>query len=252
MLVAMLLISFSGCGNNKNHTVSEEKKKLKWPESGIAELLPKPKFEFGKVNTDSSDFLSVYCYDVSADAFDDYVEECKKYGFTENYTKTGTGYHAYNIDKYHLSLFYDKYEYQMDINFRAPDEDDINSEIESSVISNSVLESIAPEEEPSIEPSIEIVTPEPSIEPTKEVKKTNSNFRKWVDDYEKFMNKYCEFMKKADYSSPSYLKDFADLMSKYEKFIEDSEKLNEDDYSIDDWKYYMDAQMRILDKISKI
>ena len=48
------------------------------------------------------------------------------------------------------------------------------------------------------------------------------------------------------------LKQYAKLAEEYAEFIKTTDELNESDYSVDDWKYYLDAQTRITQKLTEI
>ncbi len=80
----------------------------------------------------------------------------------------------------------------------------------------------------------------------------DTSFRDWVDSYEEFMNEYVEFMKTYDGTNVTQLKQYAKLAEEYAEFIKTTDELNESDYSVDDWKYYLDAQTRITQKLTEI
>jgi hypothetical protein len=104
-------------------------------------------------------------------------------------------------------------------------------------------------EEPA-EPNSEIEDSEDSSE--EDTTSENVDFREWVDSYEEFMNKYMDFMENYDASDTSALLEYAELMNEMVEFTEDTENLNEDDYSVADWAYYMEAYARIMDRMSKL
>ena len=81
---------------------------------------------------------------------------------------------------------------------------------------------------------------------------SSAEFRKWVDDYEKFINDYVDFMNNYNPSDMSQLSKYTQLMKDYNKWIADTGKLNERDYTTDDWAYYLAAQARVTQKLTEV
>ena len=92
-----------------------------WPTTGLAAGLPKPISNLGKVIYEDAEEVSILVYVESKNEFDLYVEECKKYGFTEDheyyFTDNRNGwYEADNKNGCHLDLNYsDRYYKKMEI-----------------------------------------------------------------------------------------------------------------------------------------
>ncbi len=78
-----------------------------WPTSGLATLLPQPESNYGEVQTNSSDSLSVNVHKTDASAYDSYVDACKEKGFTEDVTSFSGSYTAYdsNGNRVHISYY---------------------------------------------------------------------------------------------------------------------------------------------------
>lgn len=66
------------------------------------------------------------------------------------------------------------------------------------------------------------------------------------------MNKYIDFMATYDASDTTALGEYSELMSEYAQYMDKTNNLKEDDYSLSDWAYYMEAQARITEKMNKI
>ncbi len=79
----------------------------------------------------------------------------------------------------------------------------------------------------------------------------STDFRKWVDDYEKFMNEYCDFMEGYNPSDYIQLARYTQLLGEYSKWVADTEKLEEKDYSAEDWAYLLAAEARVAERVSK-
>ena len=99
----------------------EDMMEFVWPVGGLAAKLPQPESELGRVISDDTEQISILVYVDSKNVFDNYVEECKSYGFTENHdyyfmdNKNGW-YEADHKDGYHLDVSYDdRYYKKMEI-----------------------------------------------------------------------------------------------------------------------------------------
>lgn len=108
---------------------------------------------------------------------------------------------------------------------------------------------VAPATEPArTEPTAE-EDPSTEPEPLEDV-----DFRAWVDSYEEFMFRYADFLEKYTNSgSPiSMLSDYSRIMIEYGEYLDQMDRLNTDDLSAADLTYLSAAQLRVLDRLSKI
>ena len=92
---------------------------ITWPDTGPGALLPTPTSLKGKIDSESSDKLYVHIGNTSREDFEKYIAECKKKGFTEDYSKTDDRYTANNPDGYKLSVEYEGFNI-MEIYILAP------------------------------------------------------------------------------------------------------------------------------------
>ena len=101
-------------------TDSIETGKIVWDDIILNDVLPKPKGTTGIVviNTDSS--LSIDIHKQSKEEYNNYMNECKKKGFTIDIERNGTSFDAYNKDGYKLSLDYREYSEEFDIDLETP------------------------------------------------------------------------------------------------------------------------------------
>ena len=124
-----MVSSAAGIASSQAERVREEKE-FKWPNSALAQLLPTPKSHFGKVTRDSADCLTVDVAKTTQADFDEYVEQCREKGFTENYEKSEFTYDADNADLFHLHIYYYDSLSEMNITLEAPAEDTTAEETE--------------------------------------------------------------------------------------------------------------------------
>ena len=111
------------------------------------------------------------------------------------------------------------------------------------------------EEQSDAEPTEESETESSQESKAESEVQNDAGFRAWVDSYEEFINEYVDFMKKyeeSDGTDLSLLADYATIMSKYTEYLEKTDGIDEDELSAEDWAYYMEAEARILKKLSEI
>lgn len=258
LVVIVLLIMIAYISASKRE---EESRKVEysWPKSGIATLLPEPESEYGDINSDSETFFSIDIYEVSQNEFNDYVERCKEEGFTVDYHGSSSSYQADDAEGNSLSLYYYESREELSITIRAFEEaeqdlteNDVNTEAE---------EDTSVEDDISAETGSETLSEEDANTDTLEEAETETaiendmEFRAWVDSYEEFMNEYVDFMVKfneSDGTDLTLLADYSTIMAKYTEFMEQTENINEDELSAEDYKYYVDAQARVLVRLNEI
>lgn len=79
---------------------------IKWPDTPLGGLLPKPEYKNGCINENSEDLLSMDLGGISADKYKDYVAEVKKAGYVYNEDESEKHYSAENEDGYRLTADY--------------------------------------------------------------------------------------------------------------------------------------------------
>ena len=254
VVIAIAIIGgISQCGGEKK----EEVHQLNWPDSGLAAMLPEPGTDKGEVSMDSEDYLSVDLEQRSEDDFNKYVEACKEKGFTVDYSSSSSSYYADNEDGYHLSLFYAEGRDEISIQLSAPSEEEPETEAKDP--------EPAPEETDSEETTPEQDTaPEQDAAPeessqteseTNDDASAGSDYRAMVDEWEAFMNKYCDFMETYNSDSGNVVGmalDYADMMSQYSDWAEKMDAVDDSDLSAEDIQYYIDAQNRINKRLLEI
>lgn len=258
LAIIVLLIIISSISNSIEEA-KEKKEKYVWPSTGIATLLPQPESEYGKINSESSTYFSINLFNISVDEYNTYVDKCKEYGFMVDYYSTSSSYYADDEKGNRISLyFYDKKK-EMSIDISAHQEEkekeDISEENANTINTDDIIveETESEENNENVE---DIKNEESETEEKKDVSSSNdTEFREWVDSYEDFMDEYVDFMKKYNESENAdftLLLEYAAIMEKYEKFLKETEEINEDELSVEDYKYYLDAQMRITKRLSEL
>lgn len=94
--------------------------KINWNDVVMGEVLPEPKKKKGNISTNSDKYLSVYIKKISKEDYKDYVEECKKKGFTVDSKNDTNSYDAYNSKGYKLRIYYSDYSKEYNISLDAP------------------------------------------------------------------------------------------------------------------------------------
>lgn len=79
---------------------------IKWPDTPLGGLLPKPEYKNGCINENSEDLLSMDLGDMSADKYKDYVAQIKKAGYVYNEDENEKHYSAENEDGYRITADY--------------------------------------------------------------------------------------------------------------------------------------------------
>ena len=178
------------------------------------------------------------------DEYREYIEACKKYGYTNNMNNNTSSFSAKNEEGYSLHLYYDENDKKYSISLSKPKKESTSEETKEETIET-------PKEE----------KPKTTETPKEEKPKTDTdnnglrpNFKKAMDDYEAFMNEYVEFMKKysANPSDTSLLKDYTNYMTKYSKAMESFEKWDEEDMNDAETKYYLEVQTRVNNKLLEV
>ena len=96
---------------------------LRWPQSDIAALLPKPDSSRGYTYWEASYGFDIDVGDYTLEQFNEYVAECMNMGFTVDYHANPHSFSAYNSDGYDLYLYYYEDDGIMNINISAPKEE---------------------------------------------------------------------------------------------------------------------------------
>ena len=81
--------------------------KLVWPTTKVADLLPKPKSDYGQISSASDSCVIVYVGNMTISDFKDYVNECMEKGFTKDISQTDKHFHADDKKGNHVRVDYE-------------------------------------------------------------------------------------------------------------------------------------------------
>ena len=269
ILGIIALVVLAGFINSKMDDVKEQKEKnaerhqeLKWPkDSALAQMLPTPDAKYGEVSNDSSDYLSVYIYDMNKKEFQEYVSKCKDEGFTVNYSGSDTHYSAENNNGYELMLSYSDYDGEEvkisvstidDENDQNSDEDKLNNSDDT--ISDSSDKPNENNNDKSNTDKNDKSNSDSSDKDNKSDSGVSPDFKKAMDSYEKTIDDYVKFMKKYSESdnSLSMAADYAKYFKQYTDTMEKLDNIDEDSLSDEDLAYYIKVSGRITEKLADV
>ena len=69
--------------------------------------------------------------------------------------------------------------------------------------------------------------------------------KEYLDAYEAFMNKYCDFLQNYDASDLSALTEYMSMLQEYATFAEKVDAMDETTMTDADYKYYIDVLARV-------
>lgn len=212
-----LSIYYSGGNIELTLEAPEKMENITWPTTGLGAILPSPKSNTGKVNSDSSDTFRIHMGNMTIDDFNSYIENCKAKGFTIDYNKQEKNYSAKNSEGYRLSLQY--------LGFNTVD----------------ILIQVPSENKPSN-----------NSNNTDDIRK---DFKEAMDKYETFIDEYVAFMKKYKNSNGADLNlinDYTKYLEKYTEMLESFEKWESSDMTTKEAAYYLEVQTRVSKKLLEV
>lgn len=255
IIAAGIIGSIAGKGSKKE----DKKAEYRWPTSELVSLIPQPESKYGKINSESENYFSIDIYDMTNDQFEDYIEECKERGFTEDYTKWDGYYHAENADGFTIGLDYNEKEKEMSIMLNTPIEESPKSqeEVPESQETETPESTEAEDDETETPESTEAEDDETEKEPTEEkdlVDGMRPEFKEAMDSYEAFYDEYCDFMKKykENPADVRLIAEYADMLKKGAEMDEKFAAWEGDDLNNAEVKYYAEVSARITQKLLEV
>lgn len=234
-IIVIIVISIISDSLKKEDYEPDRDAKLVWPSSKLSKMIPKPETEYGEVEYDSEEYLNVSLYQVQKEAYLKYVDNCKEKGFTMAYTATDAGYSAQNKEGYQLSITYDSDEEDMDVCVNVPKEEEEVKEKNTG--------------------TKEVTAKAKKKKTTKKSKNgVSAKFKKAMDSYESFFDKYVAFMKKYK-KNPSDLEliaDYSDYMQQYTDTMEKFAALEDSEMTTEEALYYAEVNARITKKLAEV
>ena len=78
------------------------------------------------------------------------------------------------------------------------------------------------------------------------------DFKQMRDDYEAFMDSYCELMEKYNSDPGTYMKEYLEMNAKYLKVMDELEELEDEDLTDEEMAYYLEVMNRINTKLAEV
>lgn len=227
----------------------QELKKISWPSSEVAKVIPQPDSTMGRIEIDKSNHLLVHIGNTSLDEYSKYVNKCIEKGFNKDYQKNEKIFNGENSDGYELSIYY-KGGNVMSI--------DVSYDSESTPEpSESATPSTSPETSATTTPSATpSATPSPTPSSSTSTSKSgmSSDFKKAMDSYEAFIDEYVSFMKKyaANPTDTALLSKYSSMMNKLSEQEAAFAKWNSSSLTAEEAAYYVQVQTRVSKKLLEV
>ena len=286
-ILIVIIVVISGFSSIKSglKNAFDKKSTYSWPNTELVNMIPQPDSKYGKIIMENESYFSIDVYKVSKESFEKYIEDCKSNGFTVDYSKFDTSYSANNGDGYSLSIFYNEKEKNLSVSLRAPEEtsleqekEDIASIKEKESIDTDTEDESADNESMNSEGTNNGNTSNEELSESKETTGTNDaetkdetsqtetetsdmssedmrpEFKACLDEYEKFINEYCDFMKKYTTSDDitSMAMDYAKLLKEEIEWAEKIDKLENEEMNDAEAKYYVEVTLRVSQKLIEV
>ncbi|MBQ0065062.1 MAG: zinc ribbon domain-containing protein [Firmicutes bacterium] len=114
-LALILMVPFFKANSTKVY------EKIDWPKEGIVQEIPKPKSKYGEVIFYDNDSFNATLNKISETDYRDYVEQCKKMGFTVDMEYDTDDFKAYDEEGYLLEIDYYSSLEEMRVQLEAPE-----------------------------------------------------------------------------------------------------------------------------------
>lgn len=98
----------------------EKFSEIEWPTNGLGTKLPIPKSKIGRIAWNNEESFIVHLGETSIDELNNYIKECKNYGFNLLLGESEGFYNANNDEKYELTLRYLGFN-NIEISLKAPE-----------------------------------------------------------------------------------------------------------------------------------
>lgn len=233
--LGIMLSMCSRLGNRKSEENSnsdpEYNTVVEWPDSEIGSLLPETDAMASSVNYDSE---YIYAYmKMTKDEYKDYVKQCQEKGFkTDASSSEGEDYCYYsakNKSGYELSLNWDGEDNECSLSLSAPEEKEKKKKASKKKESS--------DNKTQDNSSGDGVTPD---------------FKEAMDEYERFFDRYAEFMESYSNGSGGSLAEYAEFMAQYSETMSKLEDIDEDSLSPADEAYYLEVMARINKRLAEV
>lgn len=216
-----------------------ELSRISWPKSNIANTIPKPESDIGKIEYDSSDGFYIYVGNTSLDAFNDYVEQCLDNGYNieYEYDRSNHWFIGHNKDGNELIIEYQGFSIisiELNQEIKVTDNNTGNEQASTA----EMTETAANEETKSIS--------------SVDSKGIRQEIKEAIDSYEAFVDEYCTFMESYNESDLTQTLKYLELVSKEVEMSQQFEKIEEEELSDDELSYYAQVSLRCSQKLLQV
>lgn len=220
---------------------------LSWPVSEFSASLPEPASLRGVIHSNEPDYLDVTICDMSAEDISAYIDLLNGAAYAGNFQRSGNSYRAED-ESGEKEVSVEPGEHQtMRLELRKVEklpEPTAEPERQATPV---------PTQEPAAEPTTEpAATPEPSAEsvPSSGVR---PEFRKLMEDYEAFYDRYIEFMKTYSSSSDQLgmMQDYLALLQQLQEWEKSIDDVDESTLTPEEDQLYLETTMRVLNKLNQ-
>lgn len=227
---------------------------IKWPVSELANTIPATDSLYGKISTDRAEYFSAYIGKTTKDQYSAYVDKCSAAGYNVGYDRGDKYYHANDNNGNKLSLNYQGGNI-IYISIEVPKEE-TSAEPKKSEEPASSAEPAAPASSAEPAPAPAQPEPAPAPEPEPEPQKVRDDairpdVKEAIDSYEKYIDDYCEFMKRADYGDMKWLSDYAKWMADLSDMQKKFDAIQDKDLTTAENNYYLEVLLRCNNKLAQ-
>lgn len=117
LVLSLILIIPYGKTYNINYYDAE---KIEWSDFILSNVLPEPESLLCETINNTEKNLTLYVYKTTLTQYNNYINKCKKNGFTIDIEQYNSSFYAYNSDGYKLYLYYYENEKKMTISVDSP------------------------------------------------------------------------------------------------------------------------------------
>lgn len=291
-VVALLLSVIGGATGSASSSsstapINEDCKPLEFPRDGISAKLPEIKKITGRISYEYSDHMSMRVCGMSTNAYDNYLTEVKKAGFTVDYEKGSHSYQALNNDGDKIRLYYDgddqrlsieiesasyleeqekeRAEYEKEQKEKEEKETAEQQKADEAAKKKAEEQKQAEEERKKAEEEQKRAEEEQKKAQEEEAGKQQEQnqaqsggvtpaVKEAMDSYESYMNKYCDFMEKynKEGAPASMLTDYLSMLKEYNGMTKKIDDMDQSSWSDADTQYYLEVMNRVNQRLASI
>lgn len=138
LIVVLIVIGIAGSFGDD--TSSQEASEFNWNNISLGIMIPEPNSNLGKNLINDINYLSIDVVNISIDDFNEYVNECREKGFTNDVSETDVYFNASNAEGYSLMLYYTESDEELSIDLTAPAQTEENTDNSSNQVTSDKID----------------------------------------------------------------------------------------------------------------